>query len=465
MALPTASILPPALFSPFDNVASLVAYPNQQVQYFAQGQSNPPGQTSDLIIRTINSIIALISIAQQTYDYPTSEYGPAASDLLEKTTVILSRTIDGIIDKFANHPNWFSAILPNKGYASMSSANSFYGQPNIGPLFANYQEKYKSALSVQNVVQLIYAKLYALTSDLVNKDTQINRYTYKFISTAIVTSPDYSGGTQTHSVESWFSTIILPQWVSVITTATQVTGGSYWLTSPSYFWKDYIEFLLDGTVTTNAVVIEQLIPSFYTAAPANGGAAPTTDSDGTSFWVYMFTLFAILLGKQLKSLSLSASKIASLREGADLPFAQVSQNIAAAEHVYLLNFNGFIKTVNEYDTSTGTSSFLTFPTINSINTIATIDSRNASADPNRSPGSFQPTILFQIVLIDLLQKISGVPLFQTYVSGRVSSLQTSYGFFIASLPTVKTYLNDAFNDLIPREDIHFGQWPQNMSNI
>lgn len=467
MSLPLA----PSVFAPYQTSLSTVAYPSQQTQYFAQGQSNPPGQTADLIIRNINSIIALLASAEQASGF---DKDLPLGITIQHTVAILSKVLDGIIEKFALHANWFSAILPYKGYASMSSTNSFYGQPNLSPVTSS-----TSGLSAETLSFMIFSKLYAQYLDLTHHDTQINRYTYKFIATAPVTARDFSSTPVTQSVQAWF-TYLVGQWETTGSPSDPLSLSTWAAsTNTNYYWAGYIRPILD-VATTNAVIVEQLIPSLYIISPTNSDAYESAvySAQQTQFYLYVFTIISILLAKQFRALNLSASKIAMLRDPhtSTFPFADASSAIGSAEYSYLLSFNNFIKNANTTGPSTAsppyTGPFLTFNTLQSLNTVAALDPRNCSADPNRSPGSFQPTILYQKVLIDILTHIDSVSL-NSYVNvvnsqGNYNvsqALQTAYTGFMSNLPAIQTDLQAAFAALNPRANIHYGQWPQNMSNI
>ena len=463
--IPPNSVIPPVGFAPFQNYGNLVAYSNQQTQYFAQSQSNPPGQTADLVLRNLTSILNLLLITQQASDFQLLSND--LQILVTQTTIIIQANIDYIIDKFSKHPNWFSAILPNKGYASMSSTNSLFGQPNFAPLLQQYNVN-QSGLQAQTLMRVVYSKLYAQNLDFTNADSQINRYTYQFIASAYVTAvdiyvpPNPPLPAVTQTVAQWFADLVGHWSMELIS----------WTGSP-IFWQGFIQPILDNS-TTNAVIVEQFIPSDYIAYPALTSSISSNSyvSYQTYFYIYLFTLISILLAKQLRALSLSATKIASLKDDATntLPFKAVSDAIKDASTYYLTAFNNFITTTNIFDYTTNTGHYLDFQSLVNINTAAALDPRNSSADPNRSPGSFQPTILYQKVLVNLLIFIDSNNyngLFSTFVTnGQVPALTISYDAFIYALKTqVLPAIENAYNALAPREDIHYGQWPQNMSNI
>lgn len=451
-----SSVFPPAVFAPSQNYGNLVAYPNQQTQYFAQGQSNPPGQTADLILRNLTSILNLLLLTEQTSQFADSGYALYVT----KTAIIIQAIINGIIDKFANNPNWFSAILPNKGYASMSSTNSVFGQPNFAPLLQNYNVN-NSGLSAQTLARTIYSKLYAQNLDFANADYQINRYTYTFIASAIVTTDDIVGDSITQSVAQWFQYIV---------NAWHDFSLIYdWVTNTNWYWYSYIQPILDIT-TVNAVIVEQFIPSnFIVFAPSTSSQSSLSYSaDQTFFYVYVFTLLSIVLAKQLRALSLSSAKIAFLKDDSNntYPFEDVNTYLKTAETAYLEAFGTFISQTNTNDSTLLQGPYLDFSTLTNLNTIAALDPRNCSADPNRSPGSFQPTIRYQIVLVTILIHISSNSVFNTYATSQTPSFTDAYQNFIQQITdVVEPSLNNAYNSLNSRQDIHYGQWPQNMSNI
>lgn len=469
-------------FAPSQTQLNTFSYANQQLQYFAQGQSNPPGQTVDLVLRNFTALVSLLTSATQRNDVSAT-----TKVYLGATIAIVNACVEGILEKFSSpqHMTWFSAILPNKGYASNNAINTVFAQANLGTLN-------QTGISSDYLIRLAYVKLYAQMRDLQNATLQINRYTYHFMATAQVTASELytvppAPASVTKTVTEWFE-YIENQW--------STSGSPVWSslepfesTSTNSFWtshtimnltgtSDFLQYILDN-IGTNAVVLESITPVAYKAAPTDNlnGNQVTAEQEG--FFVFFYTVLAILLGKQLRALSIGLAKLSRLVDtDGTAVFSSTYSSVQDAVANYLPALEAFLINSslqgikNGPTTTTTVGPFLDTQGLAACNSIAALDTRNASADPNRIPGSLRPTIDFQRKIVDILIHLYNDPAFQS-PSPYPSILQNNTDDFATKLAALNTTLssvvlpdlNDAWDSLATQADIHYGRWPFNMSNI
>jgi len=450
---------------------NIVATPNQQIQYFAQGQSNAPGQTVDLVIRNINAQLQLWTAVLQTPTFSTEVTAGTVPTLsqIQTTILILKNCSAGILRHFSEEPQWFSANSPYKGYASNNAINSIVSQLNINPVYS-----FTSPISATTLARIVFNKLSAQYNDFVHYTTQINRYSYRFMGVKSVvnsSTADYTGTYYTNkTVEEWF--VVMWDYLSALPCFSQ-TGTTYGSGSAGLYWNSTatqtsgalgIDSIL-GYFTTNSVYIESIIPEIYKALPSGSISNTLNTTSQTDFLTFMFIVFTSLLLKQLQALHIGFLKIADLTTSAgDAIFASASSDITLALQAYSTLYVNFIVSC----ATTGTTGcFINVNTFAKANATAALDSRNASVDPNRVPGSLVPTLKFQQNLCDAITNIYNNTYFSTNIyANQVSTCKAAMAALVAALPTVYSYLSTAITDLESTSgDIHYGRWPFYMGTI
>jgi hypothetical protein len=456
---------------------NIVATPNQQIQYFAQGQSNAPGQTVDFVLRNINAQLQLWTAVLQTPTFSTEVTAGTVPSLtqIQTTILILKNCSAAILRHFSEEPQWFSANSPYKGYASNNAINSIVSQLNINPVYS-----FTNPISATTLARIVFNKLSAQYNDFLHYTTQINRYSYRFMGVkSVVTSStaDYTGTYYTNkTVEEWF--VVMWNFMSALPCFSEA-GTTYGASSAGLYWDSTvstpsgalgIDSVL-GYFTTNSVYIESLIPEVYKVLPSGSISSLLTSTAQNDFLIFMFIVFTSLLLKQLQALHIGFLKIADLTTSAgDAIFASPSTDITLALQAYsTLYVNFIVSCATTTDSVTGRvqGCFINVNTFARANAVAALDSRNASVDPNRVPGSLIPTLNFQINLCNAITNIYNNTYFNTNIyQTLVPTCQTAMTALVGALPTVNSYLSTAITDLDSTSgDIHYGRWPFYMGTI
>jgi hypothetical protein len=450
---------------------SIVANPNQQIQYFAQGQSNAPGQTVDFVLRNINAQLQLWTAVLQTPSFTTEANAGTVPSLsqIQTTVLILKNCSAGILRHFTEEPQWFSANSPYKGYASNSAINSTVSQLNINPVYS-----FSNPISATSLARIVFNKLSAQYNDLLNYTTQINRYSYRFMgvkSTVVASTADYTGTFYTNkTVQEWF--VVMWDYLSVLPCFSE-TGTIYGSGTAGLYWDSTVSTTsgalgidsILGYFTTNSVYVESVIPEIYKVLPSSSNSNLTVSGTQNEFLTFMFIVFTSLLLKQLQALHIGFLKIADLTTSAgDAIFASPSLDITLALQAYSTLYVTFIVSC----ATTGTTGcFINVNTFAQANAVAALDSRNASVDPNRVPGSLVPTLKFQQNLCSAITNIFNNTYFSTNIyTNQVATCKAAMAALVAALPTVNSYLTTAITDLESTSgDIHYGRWPFYMGTI
>lgn len=456
---------------------NIVATPNQQIQYFAQGQSNAPGQTVDFVLRNINAQLQLWTAVLQTPTFSTEATAGTVPSLTEiqTTILILKNCTAGILRHFTEEPQWFSANSPYKGYASNNAINSIVSQLNINPVYS-----LTNPISATTLARIVFNKLSAQYNDFVNYTTQINRYSYRFMgvkSVVVSSTADYTGTFYTNkTVEEWF--VVMWDYLSALPCFSEA-GTIYGASSAGLYWDSTatatsgalgIDSII-GYFTTNSVYIESLVPEIYKALPSGSISSLLTSTAQNEFLTFMFIVFTSLLLKQLQALHIGFLKIADLTTSVgDAIFSGPSSDITLALQAYsTLYVNFIVSCATTTDISTGNvqGCFINVNTFAQANAVAALDSRNASVDPNRVPGSLIPTLNFQRNLCSAITNIFNNTYFNTNVYlTLVPTCKAAMAALVAALPTVNGYLSAAITDLDSTSgDIHYGRWPFYMGTI
>jgi len=455
------------LFAPSQTIGQTLAFPNQQLQYFAQGQSNSPGQTVDLILRNLTGLASLALNVTQSPTYLAAITGGdiPPDDVWRKTIDILNKVIDGIITKFAENPIWFSAILPFKGYASNSAINSVFSQPNVISV-----NQYSEPTSAVALARVFYTRLYAQTKDFQHETEQINRYSYKFIAIALTEAIDYLGATVSKTTTEWLATIL-----NEFDSSNGFNPGSAFKSSKGGFWSNSgSSILLKGFLDlfdTNSVYIEAIVPTLFKVQPNPTSPAITVDVSQGNFYIFVYLLLAVLLSKQLKALNIGLLKISQLYDSVSNTYLFSDTSIAVNDALtaFSIVFEPFyrLSTLKNIGAATHPGPFIDYNSLTVVETIGALDARNASADPNRIPGSLRPTILFQRDIVRALQTLFTQTIFQDVITSPNQNLAfvNAITAFNAALPAVDASLTAAFGSLESQKDIHYGRFPFNLGNI
>lgn len=455
----------------FQTPSNIMAQPSQQVQYFAQGQSNPPGQTVDLVLRNLSALSQLWGAVLQNPTY-YSDYSSGLCpipSIVETTLNIINACRDNIINRFSMYQQWFSSNSPYKGYASNSAIDSCVSQLNIYPV---------ATVGGNNVTATFLGRLaFNLVSgqynDFNNFDVQINRSTYRFIAErTLVTADDYSGSPQLLSVQQWF-TIIWNELSNL--TCYSSTGavyyGFYWDGTVSGYSTMGIDSFL-GYFTTNSVFMESIVPAFYKILPTSSISSSSLYSNWNYYYSFLYTLCSVILIKQLQALNIGFLKVKDLTDSTGhLVFSDASGFVSAATATYGQQFIKFLTATGGTTTDPTTHStvgpFMTLDFFTQVNSVGALAARNASVDPNRISGSLIPTLRFQICLLQALQGIFS----SAYFTNNVLTVQTmllvmNINSFNAVIPSVINDIQSAINSFDEGQlNIHYGRWPFYMGTI
>lgn len=455
------------LFAPSQTIGQTLAFPNQQLQYFAQGQSNSPGQTVDLVLRNLTGLVSLaLNVTQSPTYLAAISANEIPPDAVWRTTIeILNKVIDGIITKFAENPIWFSAILPFKGYASNSAINSVFSQPNVISV-----NQYAEPTSAVALARVFYTRLYAQSKDFDHYTEQINRYSYKFIAIAITEATDFLGATVPKTTAEWLAAI-----VNEFDNSAGFNPGSAFKSSAGGFWSNSgTSILLKGFLdlfNTNSVYIEAIIPTLFKVQPNLTSTAITVDVSQGNFYIFVYLLLTVLLSKQLKALNIGLLKLSQIYDAVSNTYLFSDTSIAVGDALtaFSLVFEPFyrLSTLKNVGAATHPGPFVDYTSLTAIETIGALDARNASADPNRIPGSLRPTILFQKDIVGALQTLYTQTIFQDVITSSNQNLAfvNAITALNAALPAVNAALVAAFDSLESQKDIHYGRFPFNLGNI
>jgi hypothetical protein len=443
--------------------------PNQQIQYFSQGQSNPPGQTVDLVLRNLTALSTIWSgvLQNPTFASDTASGTVPSPAFIESTLMIISACRNNIINRFSLYQQWFSANSPYKGYASNNAIDSCVSQLNIYPV---------SSVGNNNLTAFFLGRLaFCLTSgqynDFNNYDVQINRSTYRFIAEkTMVLVQDYSGVPQTKTVQEWFTVI----WSELQTQTCYSQVGAIYV---GFYWdcivNTYTTMGIDsflGYFPTNSVFMESLIPAFYKILPTSTISSSSSSSNWNYYYTFLYTLCAVLLIKQLQAINIGFLKIKDLTDSSGfLVFSDASGFIAAATATYGQKFIAFLTATGQSTTNSNSQQsgpFMTLDFFVQVNSVGGLAARNASVDPNRISGSLIPTLRFQICLINALQGIFVSPYFTNLLADQTGMLIMNINQFNSVLPMVKGDIQAAINSFGPEQlAIHYGRWPFYMGTI
>jgi hypothetical protein len=454
--------------------ANVFGNPSQQIQYFSQGQSNPPGQTVDLVLRNLNAIYSIWGSVLQNPSYSTDL---SANEVPNQTTItstlsIIKAVREGILTRFSLYQQWFSANSPYKGYASNNAINSCFSQLNVYPV----SQLSGASLSATYLGRLAFNLVSAQYNDLENYTTQINRYAYRFIAAkTTVTTTNYNNVTETLTVAEWFS--VIWQQLSVNTQAYKngggVYSGLYWDFSFDVGQVSYTLLGLDsiyGLFSTNCVFIESIIPVFFKVLPDTAIASSQLSSIANTYYSFIYMTFSVLLLKQLQALTIGFLKVKDLTDSSgNLIFSDAAGYISAAASTYANSFVTFT-TATGISQTVGNNTlgpFINLDFFSQANTAGALDARNASVDPNRIPGSLIPTLQFQIDIIDALNSVYNDTYFQAVLlTNQVSILyQNIEKLQTALIPTradIQLAIDSFGSDQL---SIHYGRWPFYMGTI
>lgn len=453
----------------YQTPSNVMGQPNQQIQYFSQGQSNPPGQTVDLVLRNLTALSTIWSgvLQNPTFASDTASGTVPSPAFIESTLMIISACRNNIINRFSLYQQWFSANSPYKGYASNNAIDSCVSQLNIYPV---------SSVGNNNLTAFFLGRLaFSLTSgqynDFNNYDVQINRSTYRFIAEkTMVLVQDYSGVPQTKTVQEWFTVIWNElQTQTCYSQAGAIYVGFYWDCIVNTYTTMGIDSFL-GYFPTNSVFMESLIPAFYKILPTSTISSSSSASNWNYYYTFLYTLCAVLLIKQLQAINIGFLKIKDLTDSSGfLVFSDASGFIAAATATYGQKFIAFLTATGQSTTNSNSQQsgpFMTLDFFVQVNSVGALAARNASVDPNRISGSLIPTLRFQICLINALQGIFVSPYFTNLLADQTGMLIMNINQFNSVLPMVKGDIQAAINSFGPEQlAIHYGRWPFYMGTI
>jgi hypothetical protein len=454
----------------YQTPSNIMGQPSQQIQYFSQGQSNPPGQTVDLVLRNLTALSTIWGgvLQNPTFASDASAGTVPTAAFIESTLRIINACRDNIITRFSLYQQWFSANSPYKGYASNNAIDSCVSQLNIYPV---------SSVGNNNLTAFFLGRLsFCLTSgqynDFNNYDIQINRSTYRFIAEkTMVLVKDYSDVPQTKTVQEWFTVIWNAlQTQTCYSQAGAIYVGFYWDSIVNTYTTMGIDSFL-GYFTTNSVFMESLIPAFYKILPTSTISSSSSYSNWNYYYTFLYTLCAVLLIKQLQAINIGFLKIKDLTDSSGfLVFSDASGFISAATAAYGQKFIAFLTATGQSTTNSTTNQqtgpFMTLDFFVQVNSVGALAARNASVDPNRISGSLIPTLKFQICLINALQGIFVSPYFTNLLTDQTGLLTMTINDFNTILPMVKGDIQAAINSFGPEQlAIHYGRWPFYMGTI
>ena len=447
--------------APYQNSFNILGASQQNLQQFPQHVSNPPGQTVDYFFNVFSLLQNLTSYAiNQTNNDPSFTSLNADLNIFLS---ILQSILNAVSAKYATNPRWSSPIVPYPGYAANNAVNSGANPFNVSSV--NSTTAY-GGQSQQNYgpFYIFFWWLSAIHQETQNSSSQVNHYTYDFLTSTTSSAVDFSATAQTYTVV---------QWIDVAYTNFY---SNYYQSSPQWLNRNTdssLYFLLDQVVSAITVATGEAvdrIPLFYLLAPyvtsSPFGSASEAASYKTSAPLVVFVIFSGLLYNTLTSVSPALNKISLLHDAAGNYVFEVA---ASKISDVLATYTTLLSNVNKYIAlnPTGgdvTTTPLSIPLFYLGTTYTVKSGRTSAVDLNRIDGSLIPTLKRIKELWLLVQSLATTISASTAFGSYNGNFQSAINAVIAD-SNILPWILQAIASFNTQLDIHYSRWSQNLTNI